>query len=30
MENLTRFVPIDPVEIEHVMSEPGLLQSFAA
>ena len=30
MENLPGFVPIDPVEIEHVMSEPGRLQSFAA
>jgi Xaa-Pro aminopeptidase len=28
IENLTGFVPLDPVEIEAVMREPGLLQTF--
>jgi hypothetical protein len=27
IENLTGFVPIDPVEIEAVMREQGLLQA---
>ena len=28
IENLTGFVPIDPREIEAVIAEPGLLQSY--
>ena len=28
IENLTGFVPIDPAEIEAIMREPGLLQTF--
>ena len=28
IENLTGFVPIDPAEIEAVIAEPGLLQTF--